>query len=67
MERSDELRDLYLRSCEAQSSSDYAFFERCFSQSDGVLAVGTDPSEWWTGYSSITRISYTKVSSSRSM
>ncbi len=56
MEQSTELKGLYLRICEALSSGDYSFFERCFSQKDGVLAIGTDPAEWWTGYAAITRV-----------
>jgi hypothetical protein len=56
MEQSTELKELYLRICEAQSSGDYSFFERYFSQKDGVLAIGTDPTEWWAGYATITRV-----------
>ena len=56
MEHSTELKELYLRSCEAQSSGDYSFFERYFSQKDGVLAIGTDPTEWWAGYATITGV-----------
>ena len=56
MEQSNELRDLYIQACEAQSNGDYAFFERHFSREDGVLAIGTDPSEWWSGYATITRV-----------
>lgn len=56
MEQSNELKELYLRSCEAMSSGDYSFFKRHFSQKDGVVAIGTDPSEWWTGYSTITKV-----------
>jgi ketosteroid isomerase-like protein len=56
MEQSTELKELYLRICEAQSKGDYSFFERYFSQKDGVLAIGTDPTEWWTGYDTITRV-----------
>jgi SnoaL-like protein len=56
MEESTELKALYIRCCEAQSSGDYLFFERCFSQKDGVLAIGTDPTEWWAGYATITRV-----------
>lgn len=54
MEQSTELRALYLRICEALSSGDDSFFERCFSKKDGVLAIGTDPTEWWTGYAAVT-------------
>lgn len=56
MEQSTELKELYLRMCEALSSGDASFFERTFSQRDGVLAIGTDPTEWWTGYATITRV-----------
>ena len=56
MEQSTELKELYLRICEALSSGDYPFFERCFSKKDGVLAIGTDPTEWWAGYDNITRV-----------
>lgn len=56
MEPSPELKELYIRSCEAQSSGDYSFFERHFSQKNGVLAIGTDPAEWWAGYAAITRV-----------
>ena len=56
MERSAELKELYLRTCEALSSGDYSFFERYFSQKDGVLAIGTDSTEWWSGYATITRV-----------
>ena len=56
MEQSTELKELYLQSCEAISSGDYSFFERYFSQKDGVLAIGTDPTEWWAGYATITRV-----------
>jgi len=56
MESSNELKALYLRSCEAISSGDYSFFERYFSNRDGVLAIGTDPTEWWSGYATITKV-----------
>ncbi len=56
MEQSTELEELYLRSCEAISNGVYSFFERYFSQKDGVLAIGTDPTEWWAGYATINRV-----------
>ena len=56
MEQSTELKELYLRICEAISSGDYSFFERYFSQKEGVLAIGTDPTEWWAGYATITEV-----------
>jgi hypothetical protein len=56
VELSTELKELYLQICEAQSSGDYSFFERHFSQKDGVVAIGTDPTEWWAGYATISRV-----------
>ena len=56
MEQSMELQALYGRICEAQSSGDYGFFESHFSRKEGVLAIGTDPSEWWDGYDTIVRV-----------
>ncbi len=56
MQPSGELRDLYVRLCEAQTNGDHAFFERRFSSKDGVVAIGTDPSEWWEGFDTITRV-----------
>jgi len=56
MEPSSELRELYLQSCEAMSKGDSAFFEHHFSQKDGVLAIGTDPAEWWAGHDTIIRV-----------
>ncbi len=56
MEKSNELKALYLRSCEAISNGDHSFFERHFSQKDGVLAIGSDPREWWSGYGTITSV-----------
>lgn len=56
MEQAPELRELYLQCCEAQTNGDYSFFERHFSRKEGVLAIGTDPAEWWAGYADITRV-----------
>ncbi|MDY6970975.1 MAG: nuclear transport factor 2 family protein [Thermodesulfobacteriota bacterium] len=56
MEKATELKELYLRACEAMSKGDYSFFERHFSRKDGVIAIGTDPTEWWAGYATIARV-----------
>lgn len=56
MQESAELKDLYVRLCQAQTNGDYQFFEEMFSQEDGVVAIGTDPSEWWLGYDAITKV-----------
>jgi hypothetical protein len=49
MEASPELADLMLRAFTAMTQGDIAFFERHVSPRDGVLAIGTDPQEWWAG------------------
>ena len=56
MEQSSELIDLTRRSYQALSSGDISFFENHFSREEGVLAIGTDPSEWWSGYDTIVRV-----------
>jgi ketosteroid isomerase-like protein len=56
MQYSTELQELYVQICEAQTKGDYSFFERRFSKEDGVLAIGTDPAEWWAGYDTIARV-----------
>lgn len=56
MEQSKELQELYHRICAAQSNGDQTFFEQHFSRADGVVAIGTDPAEWWFGYDTITRV-----------
>jgi hypothetical protein len=56
MEPSVELKELYVLCCQSQSSGDYAFFEQRFAQQEGVLAIGTDPGEWWSGHATIARV-----------
>lgn len=56
MQPSSELRELVLRTYAAMGSGDTTFYERHLSQQDGVLIIGSDPDEWWTGYETITQI-----------
>src|SRR5207253_1737654 len=53
MERSAELLDLTLRLYRAMAAGDLAFFERLVSRQEGLVAIGTDPREWWAGYDSL--------------
>lgn len=55
MERSPELRDLMLRIYQALSSGDADFFDQLASRQDGLVAIGTDPTEWWADYGSFVR------------
>ncbi|MHA2169083.1 MAG: nuclear transport factor 2 family protein [Candidatus Kariarchaeaceae archaeon] len=56
MEKSEEIRNLVLKLYTAMGSGDHAFFQNAISKKDGVLAIGTDPKEWWDGYNTITRV-----------
>jgi hypothetical protein len=56
MKMSDELRELTQRGLDAFANEGLGFFTRRISKQDGALAIGTDPSEWWTGYEGITQI-----------
>jgi len=51
MEPSTELKNFMLRFYEALGKADHTFFERHISEKAGMLAIGTDPKEWWSGKS----------------
>ncbi len=61
MEQSEELRDLVLRFFEAMSSGDISILENLFSQKDEVLAIGSDPDEWWDNYKKIISVFKTQL------
>ncbi|MEW5960031.1 MAG: nuclear transport factor 2 family protein [Chloroflexota bacterium] len=56
MKQSNELKELTLQAYKALTSGGYAFFERHFSQQEGVMAIASDPNEWWPGYATITQV-----------
>jgi len=56
MQESAELKELYQKLCDAQTNGDHEFFLRRFSAKAGVLAIGTDPNEWWPGYETISKV-----------
>jgi hypothetical protein len=56
MQRSGELKQLVLRTYEAMASGDTTFYDRHLSHQEGVLIIGSDPSEWWAGYDTITQV-----------
>jgi hypothetical protein len=53
---SPELKDLTLRFFQAAVAGDTAFIERAYSRQPGTLQIGTDPTEWWHGWETITGI-----------
>ncbi len=55
MEQSAEIRDLMLALYRAMSSGDSDTINRMLSRAAGVIAIGTDPKEWWTGYPTISQ------------
>src|SRR3712207_5349135 len=56
MEQSAELKELTLRFYEALAQGDISALARCHSRCEGVLAIGTDPQEWWADYATIIKV-----------
>jgi hypothetical protein len=56
MKPEPDLKSLTSQMYEVLSGGDISFMERYLSQQDGVLAIGTDPNEWWTGYATIINV-----------
>ena len=51
---STELRALILQWYASISSGDMlGFAERLFSRQEGLLTIGSDPTEWWEGFEAI--------------
>ena len=55
MEPSVELESAVLRLYDAMAAGDVSAIERLFSRQSGVLAIGSDPAEWWAGHDAIVR------------
>lgn len=56
MNPSAELKNVVLRLYESMTKGDVSAFERLFSRQSGVIAIGTDPNEWWADYETIVRV-----------
>lgn len=56
MEPSVELKNVRLRFYESESVGDGSALEHLISRHEGVVAIGTDPNEWWAGYDTIHRV-----------
>ena len=54
MEQSAELKEHMLRAYEAIAKGEIS--ERHLSRQDGILVIGTDPQEWWTGQADIMQV-----------
>jgi ketosteroid isomerase-like protein len=53
MKRSPELEAMLRRFYTAMAAGDAASIRRMTSREPGVLAIGTDPGEWWSGFDAI--------------
>ena len=56
MNPSDEIKNALLRLYESMTIGDVNAIERLFSHQSGVLAIGSDPSEWWADYETISQV-----------
>ncbi len=56
MNPSVELKEIMLHLYANRSSGDVSAVQGLFSRQEGVLFVGTDPDEWWTGHDTIERV-----------
>lgn len=61
MEESPELKTVALRIYEALTEGDHSFFERHVARHAGMLAIGTDPNEWWAGAATFTGVLKTQL------
>ena len=53
MEKSEEIKNVMLKSWEAFQNGDAEYWMSFVSQEPGVVLTGTDPKEWWRGYEKI--------------
>lgn len=56
MHPSDEIKNAVLHLYASMTSGDISVIERLFSRQSGVLAIGSDPNEWWTDYVTINQV-----------
>lgn len=56
MKPSNELKELTQKGLDAFATEGLGFFTRRISKEEGVLAIATDPNEWWSDYQKITDI-----------
>lgn len=65
LQESPELRDIFLRFYQAMEQGDATIALDLMSRDQGVLAIGTDPNEWWTDFAAIERAFTAQVSEMR--
>jgi ketosteroid isomerase-like protein len=56
MNPSEELKNIMMHFYQSMTTGDISAVDLLFSRQIGVLAIGSDPNEWWEGYGMITRV-----------
>src|SRR4051812_21416725 len=56
MEESAEVKSFYLECLRAIANGDVQFVRGATSKEAGVMLIGTDPNEWWSGYDRIVSV-----------
>jgi ketosteroid isomerase-like protein len=56
VEPSTAVKQTVLRFYEALTTGNASAIQDLMSRQEGVLAIGTDPQEWWGGYDTITSV-----------
>ena len=56
LEQSADVREVFLRYYQAIQTADVGLLATLLSHEEGVLGIGTDPAEWWSGYATLERI-----------
>jgi hypothetical protein len=56
MKESSELKEMTERGLNAFPSEGLGFMTSRIARADGVVAIGTDPNEWWRGHDEVVNI-----------
>jgi hypothetical protein len=67
MQESVEIRAQMQQFRGAMETGDTGFIDSIFSRHAGVLAIGTDPNEWWQGYKTVTDVFKAQLRDSRGL
>ncbi len=65
LQESPELRDVFLRYYDAMERGDASMALDLMSRDQGVLGIGTDTDEWWSGFVTIERVFTAQLSELR--
>jgi ribulose-5-phosphate 4-epimerase/fuculose-1-phosphate aldolase len=65
MEQAPELKEILQHFYQGFASGDPSAFERLMSRHEGILAIGTDPNEWWDNLETLTRVTRAQLQEMR--